>query len=189
MAAMGDPRRMNMLSYLTTEAASATQLARMMDESPQTMQYHLKVLEKAGLVEIVDTRQARGAVEKFYRAVADQFTFDEKIGESPGAGGLGLDFITEWVKLGRIEAEVSDEPSVYHATVLAMDCNPEDAKKFAAGTLSHAGEEYRALDRDGGDSFVLVTALFRIPKDKPLPEAPKSPFVNVHKGTVAIDVD
>ncbi len=116
-----------------------------MEVPPQNMHCHLKGLEKAGLVEIVDTRQVRGAVEEFYRAVADQFTCDEKMGEAPDAGVLGLDFVTEWIKLGRVAAQISDAPSVYHAAVLVVGCDPEEAKSFASETLTRVGEKFRGL--------------------------------------------
>lgn len=46
------------------EPASATAVAARIGESRQRVNYHLRELEKAGLVELVETRQRRGRTER-----------------------------------------------------------------------------------------------------------------------------
>jgi len=179
MAAMGDPRRMRILEILTKQQASATEIAKMIEESPQTTQYHVKVLEKVGLVELVAKREVRGAVEKFYRAVAEQFVFTEKIGEAPGIDTAMLDYATEWMQLGRLEVETGDEPAVLNVTVQGVKCDGETAKQFDKGPLAEANRQWRECNRDEEeDVYILVTALFRIPRDTTLPEKPEAIFVS-----------
>ncbi|WP_020578556.1 ArsR/SmtB family transcription factor [Actinopolymorpha alba] len=52
------------------EPASATVVAAQIGESRQRVNYHLRELEKAGLVELVETRQRRGRTERVVRATA-----------------------------------------------------------------------------------------------------------------------
>lgn len=52
------------------EPASATAVAARIDESRQRVNYHLRELEKAGLVELVETRQRRGGTERVVCATA-----------------------------------------------------------------------------------------------------------------------
>ncbi|MFT4294858.1 MAG: winged helix-turn-helix domain-containing protein [Micropruina sp.] len=76
-AALAPIRRQ--LLELLCEPASATELARQTGLSRQKLNYHLRVLERAGLVELVETRQRRGCVERVLRASADQLVVDPGI--------------------------------------------------------------------------------------------------------------
>ncbi|MFC6155274.1 winged helix-turn-helix domain-containing protein [Kribbella jiaozuonensis] len=63
------PIRRRLLELLR-EPASATQLAAALDLPRQRVNYHLRELEKAGLVELVEERQRRGFTERILRASA-----------------------------------------------------------------------------------------------------------------------
>ncbi|WP_203454734.1 winged helix-turn-helix domain-containing protein [Jiangella aurantiaca] len=64
--ALAPPRR-ELLTRLR-EPASATQLAAALGLPRQRVNYHLRVLEAAGLVELVEERKRRGCVERILRA-------------------------------------------------------------------------------------------------------------------------
>ena len=66
MRAALSPVRRDLLKRLRTPS-SATQLAVEMELPRQRLSYHLKALEKAGLVELVEERQRRGCVERILR--------------------------------------------------------------------------------------------------------------------------
>ncbi|MGW5194897.1 ArsR/SmtB family transcription factor [Kribbella sp. NPDC004138] len=63
------PIRRRLLDLLR-EPASATQLAAALDLPRQRVNYHLRELEKAGLVELVEERRRRGFTERILRASA-----------------------------------------------------------------------------------------------------------------------
>jgi len=63
------PIRRRLLDMLR-EPASATQLAAALDLPRQRINYHLRELEKAGLVELVEERRRRGFTERILRASA-----------------------------------------------------------------------------------------------------------------------
>ena len=63
------PLRQRLLVELR-EPASATGLAARLGGSRQRIGYHLRELEKSGLVELVELRQRRGRVERLVRATA-----------------------------------------------------------------------------------------------------------------------
>ena len=64
------PIRRRLLELLR-EPSSATQLAATLDLPRQRVNYHLRELEKAGLVELVEERRRRGFTERILRASAD----------------------------------------------------------------------------------------------------------------------
>ncbi|HET6529557.1 MAG TPA: helix-turn-helix domain-containing protein [Actinoplanes sp.] len=61
------PLRRRLLSELR-EPGSATGLAARLGQTRQRINYHLRELEKAGLVELVEVRQRRGREERLLRA-------------------------------------------------------------------------------------------------------------------------
>lgn len=72
------PIRRRLLELLR-QPASATELAKQTGLSRQKLNYHLRVLERAGLVELVETRQRRGCVERVLRATAAELVVDPGI--------------------------------------------------------------------------------------------------------------
>lgn len=74
-----DPRRLAILRRLMSAPASLTQLGQALGEHPAWVRHHLKQLEAAGLVDLVETRIESGVVEKFYRACAGGFLLQELI--------------------------------------------------------------------------------------------------------------
>jgi len=76
---LADPRRLAILRLLMTGPASLTVLGKALGEHPAWVRHHLKQLESAGLIELVETRFQSGVVEKFYRARASGFLVQELI--------------------------------------------------------------------------------------------------------------
>lgn len=61
---------------LLDEPRSATGLARLVGTSRQRVNYHLRALEHAGLVELVEERPRRGVIERFLQRRADVVVVD-----------------------------------------------------------------------------------------------------------------
>jgi putative molybdopterin biosynthesis protein len=76
---LSDSRRLAILRLLMAEPMTLSKLGQVVGEHPARVRHHLKLLEGAGLVELVDTRVVRGFVEKYYRARARAFVFQEII--------------------------------------------------------------------------------------------------------------
>ncbi|WP_282939810.1 helix-turn-helix domain-containing protein [Paenibacillus sp. RC67] len=76
--ALLNPLRADIVSRLI-EPASAAELGRMINEPPQRMNYHLKALEKTGLIRRVGTRQVRNLVEVLYQSIAKTFVLAESL--------------------------------------------------------------------------------------------------------------
>lgn len=72
LQALCHPTRVEMLEVLR-EPASAAAVARRIGQPRQRVNYHLKSLEEAGLVEAVDSRRKGNFVETLYRSVARSF--------------------------------------------------------------------------------------------------------------------
>ncbi len=76
---LADARRLAILRLLMAGPATLSQLGQVLGEHPAQVRHHLKLLEQAGLVELVDTRVVRGFTEKYYRARARAFLLHQMV--------------------------------------------------------------------------------------------------------------
>jgi predicted ArsR family transcriptional regulator len=67
------------LLELLREPASATELGQTLGLPRQKINYHLRVLEAAGLVRLVGTRARRGFTERVFQAAAHEFVVDPQL--------------------------------------------------------------------------------------------------------------
>src|SRR6266571_4450895 len=85
LRALADDLRTTIVLLLRERARSTKELADELGLPKGTVGHHLKVLESAGLIRVVRTRQVRAITEKFYGRVARLFILRSADGE--GAQG------------------------------------------------------------------------------------------------------
>lgn len=104
------PLRRQILEIAAVEPVSATGVARRLGEPRQRLNYHLRALADAGLLEPAGERQRRGVTEKLYRASARSYTVSSDVmGElAPAADQLRDAFAagTLLALAGRVQDEV-----------------------------------------------------------------------------------
>ncbi len=74
LKAISDPLRAEMMMRLCERPYTGQLLSERFGISRAKIHYHLKELEKNGLIEIVYTEEKNGIVQKFYQSVAKGFT-------------------------------------------------------------------------------------------------------------------
>ena len=143
--AFAHPLRVQILIILNEKVASPNMLAQQLDQSLNLVAYHVRVLEKYDCIELVDTKQRRGATEHFYRATRRQLLSDD-----------------EWSRM-----PASLRPGMAGAVLKSVFDDLEAASK--AGTLDevddmHLSRTPMVLDREGWDevSKTLKGALDRL---------------------------
>jgi len=70
MRALADELRLRIIELLVQEPKTATQIGDALDVAPAKAHYHVRELERVGLLKLVFTREKGGILEKYYRAVA-----------------------------------------------------------------------------------------------------------------------
>lgn len=88
--AFAHPLRVQILIILNERVASPNLLSQELEQSLNLVAYHVRVLEKYDCIELVDTKQRRGATEHFYRATRRQFLSDSEWARMPAALRPGL---------------------------------------------------------------------------------------------------
>jgi DNA-binding MarR family transcriptional regulator len=78
--AFSDPYRLQILSHFENISRPATvkQIADLMKEIPSKVHYHVKKMEKYGLLHIVHTEEINGIVAKYYEPTAEEFIIKHK---------------------------------------------------------------------------------------------------------------
>lgn len=70
LRAISDELRIRILDTLAYQQLTVTQLGERFGLAPARVHYHVRELEKVGLVKLVETRENKGILEKYYRSVA-----------------------------------------------------------------------------------------------------------------------
>lgn len=140
--AFAHPLRVQILIILNEKVASPNMLANQLDQSLNLVAYHVRVLEKYDCIELVDTKQRRGATEHFYRATRRQFLTDSEWSRlpktlRPGLSGAMLKSAFDDVEEA-LDKSTFDELDDRHLSRTPMVVDKqgwEDAAELLANTL------------------------------------------------------
>jgi DNA-binding transcriptional ArsR family regulator len=84
LRALGSLVRHRILRILRDGPATITQLADRLEIAKGSSNHHVKMLAKAGIVRVVDTRKVRGVVEQYYGMVSTDIRLpDDPSGREP----------------------------------------------------------------------------------------------------------
>lgn len=83
--AISDPYRFKIITTFSSfrDGATATQIAEKLGEVPSKVYYHIKKLEKVGIIKVVNTEIINGIVAKYYKPTAETFTIKAEDENSP----------------------------------------------------------------------------------------------------------
>ncbi len=162
------PLRRELLRRLA-EPASATELAAAMELPRQRVNYHLRVLEQAGLIELVEERRRRGCTERVMRAGADAFVVDPAVlgGRSRLAerDQFAAEHLIETAAatvrdVSRMQSAAAEQDKRLLTFTLEADvvfAEPADVHRFTdalARAIASTAEEFGA--DDGGRAYRIV---------------------------------
>lgn len=145
--AFAHPLRVQILIILNERVASPNLLSQELGQSLNLVAYHVRVLEKYDCIELVDTKQRRGATEHFYRATRRQFLTDSewaRMPESlrPGLSGAMLksvfEDIDEATRLGTFDE--LDDRHLSRTPMVVDQQGWKDVADLLAGTLDRVLE-------------------------------------------------
>jgi DNA-binding transcriptional ArsR family regulator len=155
LKALGDDLRSTIVILLRDRACSTTELAEKLGLPKGTVGHHVKVLEKAGLIQVVRTRKVRAVTESYYGRTARLFLF-----KSADADGEDVRNVAA-ASLRRAAEEIlpSGVDDRTTSSVLHARLSDRDAKRFQR-RLERLAEEFQEADTPGGEPFGLATALY-----------------------------
>jgi predicted ArsR family transcriptional regulator len=152
LRALGDDLRTKITSLLRERAWSTQQLAHELGVPKGTVGHHLKVLERAGLIQIVRTRQVRAVTEKFYGRVAKLFLFDmEDPADVRSFGAVTL-------RQAAFELERAPEGAMWG--LVRTRLSDADAARFEK-RLERLIDDFRQRETADGTPFRLAAGFWR----------------------------
>jgi len=157
LRALGDLTRGRIVGLLGQRAASTTELARALDMPKGTVGHHVKVLEKAGLIQVVRTRQVRALTEKYYGRVARLFELKGIDTDADlQAGAISAMMLRQVAE----EAAVSGSDETGRTGVGRVRLTEKDVKRFER-RIQRLQDDLRAAADPEGELHVLSVAFFR----------------------------
>ncbi len=87
---ISSPLRVKIIYLLSRSAMTAKQVADELGKSAGSIHYHIQQLYKGGILEIEETRENRGIIEKYYRSKATQFILNEESGKEKTVGSTSM---------------------------------------------------------------------------------------------------
>jgi DNA-binding transcriptional ArsR family regulator len=154
LRALADEVRGAIIALLRERAYSTQQLARELGIPKGTVGHHLKVLESAGLIHIVRTRQVRALTEKFYGRTARLFLYQTE--DPADARAIG----TVMLRQAANELERAPEGTGMGHTKASL--TKRDLARLER-RLKRLAEDFRAAESPDGEPYALVTAIYRRP--------------------------
>lgn len=158
LRALGDEVRARIVTVLRERAASTTELAELLGMAKGTVAHHVKVLERAGLVRVVRTRQVRALTEKHYGRVARLFVLksrDESLPPELEGGALAAMLLRQ-----AADELIASGPDEETSALLHARLRPADVRRFQRRLNRLVADVQRADDPDG-ELHALALALFR----------------------------
>lgn len=96
LRAISDPLRVRITDLLRVQPMTATQIGDTLKIAPAKIHYHVRELEKVGLLQLVETREKGGILEKYYQPVAHELVVSGSLLRSAPKNEV-LGYIGNWI--------------------------------------------------------------------------------------------
>jgi len=176
MRAIADDLRLRIFDRLTRQPMTVTQLGDTLGVAPAKAHYHVRELERVGLVKLVETREKGGILEKYYRAVARDINVSPGLlrGLSPDDMAGAISQFLDFAARGFLRAVAYETEEARHRPDSILPQSPlglsgasiwmtdEEARQFAL-TMADAVKPYIApRDTPGERERMLIQLLYPI---------------------------
>jgi len=151
LRALADDVRSAIIALLRERAYSTQELAAELGIPKGTVGHHLKVLEGAGLIQVVRTRQVRAMTEKFYGRTARLFLFTAE--DPADARALAA------TVLRQAASEVDRSPAEASFGHVKANLSDKDAARLER-RLQRLFDDFRAAEAPDGSPRALAAVLY-----------------------------
>jgi DNA-binding transcriptional ArsR family regulator len=90
LRAIADMLRLRIFDLLQNKPMTVTQLGDELGEAPAKVHYHVRELEKVGLLHLVETREKGGILEKYYQPIAREISVEKSLLSAPPDEALAM---------------------------------------------------------------------------------------------------
>lgn len=90
---IADPLRIDILETVSQHARPAKEIAELLNREPSKLYYHINLLEKRGLIRVVQTHVVSGIIEKIYRSAAKSIRVAPHLLSTDHGDDAGLEMV------------------------------------------------------------------------------------------------
>ena len=149
------PTRMSLLEILSAEKRTISSVAKELGVHPANITHHFKLLEKTGLIRLVEKRDTGKNLEKYYRAIA--YTF-EVAPCSSNKSAIALSILKNDLSATINNLKKSDPKKTMG--FLATTRISADRFEYFAKTLENLINEFKKADSKGGEAYTINLSLY-----------------------------
>src|SRR5580658_9086781 len=150
LRAVSNLTRHRIIAALRFEPATITQIAERVGLAKGSSSYHVRLLERAGLVKVVRTRKVRGVTERYYAMTARTIELPD-----PGAGQPDT-----LMRHAVADLEAAPADGERHVRLAHLRLTGDQFAELGA-RLEALADEYRELSDPSLPDASLAFALFR----------------------------
>jgi DNA-binding transcriptional ArsR family regulator len=152
------PTRMILLRLLGREKRTISSVAKELGVHPANITHHFKLLEKVGLISLVEKRDTGKNLEKYYRAVAYAFEVAPKENSTANKKAIALSILKNNLAtaINTIKDNDTRETAAYLATA---KISAAQIAKFTA-KLEKLIQDFKCFDSQEGNSYTINIGLY-----------------------------
>jgi DNA-binding transcriptional ArsR family regulator len=141
LKALAHPVRVRVLESMTQGHTTPKEVAEDIGEPLTSVSYHVKILHELECIELVETRQKRGAMQYIYRPVARGVEFsDGEWADLPSAAraGMARDVLEQMMKrtLASLNNGTFDKRTDHHVTTIDLVLDEDGWREVNAAMLA-----------------------------------------------------
>jgi DNA-binding transcriptional ArsR family regulator len=155
--AYAHPTRMAILEQLGREKQSVSGIARTLGVHPANLTHHFKLLEKTGLIRLVEKRDTGKNLEKLYRAVAFHFTVNLAGETLTNKKVLALSLLHDNLTAAIQAMKGQDDEATVFGLMKSLKLKPEDVAKFQQRLMKLLEEYEKRASKDGAPYTVNIS--------------------------------
>jgi DNA-binding transcriptional ArsR family regulator len=152
------PTRMLLLDLLAKEKRTVSGVAKELEVHPANITHHFKLLEKAGLIRLVEKRDIGKNLEKYYRAIAFHFIVRPGADAIANKSTLALSVLRDHLMIG-IETSEKAGPKTVVALLEVAKLSPSDINMFIA-QLNEVANKFKQCDQPSGVSYCINLSMY-----------------------------
>jgi DNA-binding transcriptional ArsR family regulator len=153
------PTRMAILELLAREKMSVSGAARIFGVHPANITHHFRLLEKVGLIKLVEKRETGRNMEKLYRAIALRFTVNMSGESIVNKQALALTILQDNLAAAIRSLGSQSENQTVFGVLHNLYLRPEDVTKFQQ-RLAKLLEEFGSRRPKDGTAYTVNLSFY-----------------------------
>ncbi|UCG31039.1 MAG: helix-turn-helix transcriptional regulator [candidate division WOR-3 bacterium] len=147
------PTRITILRMLATKKRTVSSVAKELNVHPANITHHFKLLERVGLIKLVEKRDIGKNIEKYYRSVARSFVVNADRSGRSSKQALELSILRNHLSTAIGTVKTDDKHKVV-AVIRIARITPRDIKVLHSKIMKLI-QEFARFDSASGKSYTL----------------------------------